>query len=66
MIGPKKTNINDIRVKYWFNREKEARLTFKYGNNEITFLNEAFEVVRIPHRVNVVTRNHFVWGLMKW
>jgi hypothetical protein len=47
MIGSKKTNINDIRVKYWFNREKEARLTFKYGNNEITFLNEASVVLLI-------------------
>lgn len=40
MISSKKTRINDIRVKYWFNDDKEARLTLKWREQEITFLGE--------------------------
>ncbi len=40
MISSKKTRINDVGVKYWFNDDKEARLTFKWGECEVTFLGE--------------------------
>lgn len=40
MMESRKTKINDISVKYWFNFEKEARLTLNWEKNQITFLGE--------------------------
>ena len=36
----KKTEINNVQVEYWFNHKKEARLTLKWIENEVTFLGE--------------------------
>jgi hypothetical protein len=40
MISSKKTKIDDVRVKYWFNDDKEARLTLNWREQEVTFLGE--------------------------
>lgn len=45
MIDSKETKINDIKVKYWFNHKKEARLTLNWDKNEVTLLGESAIVV---------------------
>ena len=41
MMHSKRTRINDIKVKYWFNHKKDSRLTLNWDSNEITFLGES-------------------------